>query len=238
MVSLFALAIAIAQPGPLPPVVTPPPQIIVPMPPVPPTPYFAPTPPPPPPLPTPSDPARLLASRMVDGIDALEAPMQREIETLLLSGRYGAAQPCDRANAECAAAAREIAVRTAPQELARMKDAMARIFGAHFDRTLSPEQIAAASRFFDDPNGRALVASLFQLGPAVLIQAAGHVQQLAPSARSALAAEFGERTRTLPRAAPPPVVRTPTIRTAPPVLRARPAVPRARPAAPPPKPPR
>ncbi len=212
LVSTIALASALAQPtpGPISPPRPPMPAIAV----------------PPPRAPAVASPAaKALAEAVIDGLGLLTPErMQADIVRGLVGWRPNTT-PCDFSNTECSRTARELAEREAPAFAAAIRDAIARNLGAHFDRSMSPDQIAESARFFAAPAGRALVRSvpeLQRLGEPALWEVSGiHTARL-----NALRPEFDRRTAPLPRRlnpqpvvtvpVPPPTVRVPSVRVPPP----------------------
>lgn len=220
--TIFAAAIAFGTMagslGEQPEVVTPPPIVRVP------------TPPPPPPaaprpLPNPSAEARALARAMLDPVAMFETEARRQVLNQLRWPGNGA-RTCDHANAECARIANEIAAREGAAQAEQMRDAMSRIFGAQFDRTMTAAQIAEASRYLASDSGRALIGSFVSIDERTFAGIESP-DRLFVSRRAELAAEFARRTENLPRA-PQTTVTTPTVvrRPAPPVPPAPPPAPK------------
>lgn len=216
--TIFAAAIAFgtiaASPGAQPEVVTPPPIIRVPMPPSAP-------PATPRPLPNPSAEGRALARAMLDPVAMFETEARRQVLNQLRWPANGA-QSCDHANAECARVANEIADREGAAQAEQIRDAMSRIFGAQFDRTMTSAQIAEASRYLASDSGRALIGSFVSIDERTFA-GIDSPSRLFASRRAELAAEFARRTEHLPRA---PVTRVvPSVVQRPPPAPPRPQKP-------------
>lgn len=196
LVSTIAMAVSLAAQPPATALPTPPPPPIrvVPAPPVPPA-----------PLPEPSAAARRLALNMLERIPVFEREAYRSVLNQLRGPLGG--NGCDYANPECRRIAEEIATREAPRLVQDMHDTVSRVFGAHFDRTMTEAQIAEATRFFAGDTGGALFASLFALNAQSLAGLEPGFRSL-PQRREELAAEFARRTQHLPRA-PRPMIPAP-----------------------------
>lgn len=193
--------IRVPAPAPPPPPPSPPPQMVV----VPPSA----TPRPRLPLPTPSAGAQTLAMKLLERIAMFEQGARRDVLNHL---RWvGGSNRCDPANAECRAIAEEIAGREAQGRAREMREAVSRILGAQFDRTMNAEQIAASIRFFESEAGQSLIGSIVSIDESVIMRYDPTFPAVT-SRREELAAEYARRTAHLPRARmtrPPPAPPSP-----------------------------
>ncbi|HEY0149928.1 MAG TPA: hypothetical protein VGB70_13120, partial [Allosphingosinicella sp.] len=134
---------------------------------------------------------------MLEGIPVFEREARRMVFNQLRD--FGRGGTCDLTTPECRRIADEIAAREAPAAVQEMRSGISRVLGAHFDRSMTPAQMAEAGRFFAGDAARALFSSLFSLDERTLA-ALGPSMSGRLQGRRDLAEEFDRRTRHLPRA--------------------------------------